>query len=238
MTPSGTPLLQRLHQQNRNELITRARAQFLGDSAAFFELVDQYESLTPRLRGRFLDDHGLSSDDSARLQGTSLSLAISPECGLFLRNLVLSHRPRRILELGSSYGVSTLYFAEALRTLGRGTVVATELDASKCEHLRQHIADAGVQAYVDLHEGDVFETVDALDGSFDMVLLDIWADGYLPLFQRIERLLRPGSIVLTDNMFTAEAAVQPFKRYLDAHPRLSSTTLDFESGLEFTVVVA
>lgn len=230
--------MQRLHAQSRTETIDRVRAQFPGDSAAFVDLVEQYEALAPRLRGQFLSDLGLSIDDSARSQGTSLSLAISSECGLFLQNLVLSHRPARILELGSSYGVATLYFAVALRTLGRGTVIAPELDARKCELLREHVADAGVQAYVDLREGDVFETVDQLDGSFDIVFMDIWAHGYLPLFQRIERLLRPGSIVLAGNMYTAEAAVQPFKRYLDAHPRLSSTTLDFESGLEFTVVTA
>lgn len=231
-------LLQRLHAQSRTETIDRVRAQFPGDSAAFADLVEQYEGLAPRLRGQFLSDLGLSIDDSARSQGTSLSLAISTECGLFLQNLVLSHRPVRILELGSSYGVSTLYFAMALRTLGRGTIVATELDPHKCKRLREHIADAGVQAYVDVRAGDVFDTVDELEGSFDMVFMDIWADGYLPLFRKIERLLRPGSIVLADNMYTAQAAVQPFKRYLDAHPRLSSTTLDFESGLEFTVVMA
>jgi len=231
-------LLQRLHAQSRTETIDRVRTQFPGDSAAFADLVEQYEALAPRLRGQFLSDLGLSIDDSARSQGTPLSLAISTECGLFLQNLVLSHRPARILELGSSYGVSTLYFAGALRTLGRGTIVATELDPHKCERLREHVADAGVQAYVDLREGDVFGTVDELDGSFDMVFMDIWADGYLPLFQKIERLLRPGSIVLADNMYTAQGAVQPFKRYLDAHARLSSTTLDFESGLEFTVVMA
>jgi predicted O-methyltransferase YrrM len=230
--------LQRLHAQSRTETLERVRAQFPGDSATFADLVEQYEGLAPRLRGQFLSDLGLSIDDSVRSQGTSLSLAISTECGQFLQNLVLSHRPLRILELGSSYGVSTLYVAVALRTLGRGTLIATELDAYKCERLREHIADAGVHAYVDLREGDVFDTVDKLDGSFDMVFMDIWADGYLPLFQKIERLLRPGSIVLADNMYTAQAAVQPFKRYLDAHPRLSSTTLDFESGLEFTVVLA
>jgi predicted O-methyltransferase YrrM len=237
MTSPGYALLQRLHAQSSTEIFDHARAQFSGDSAAFVELVEQYEALVPRLRGQFLSDLGLSVDDSARSQGTPLSLAITAECGLFLRNLVLSHRPMRILELGSSYGVSTLYFAEALRMLGRGTVVATELDPGKCARLREHLDYAEVQDYVDLREGDVFNTVDQLDGSFDMVFIDVWADGYLPLFQRIERLLRPGSIVLADNMYTAEAEVQPFKRYLDEHPRLSSTTLDFESGLEFTVVM-
>lgn len=71
-----------------------------------------------------------------------------------------------------------------------------------------------------------------------MVFIDVWASSYLSLFKQIERLLRPGSIVLADNMYTAEDAVRPYKHYLDGNPRFSTTTLDFESGVEFTVVVS
>ena len=89
-----------------------------------------------------------------------------------------------------------------------------------------------------LWQGDAFETVSKLEGTFDMVFIDVWANTYLDLFKQTERLLRAGSIVLADNMYTAEDAVRPYKRYLDDDPRFSTTTLDFESGLEFTVVVS
>ncbi|MDI9712550.1 class I SAM-dependent methyltransferase, partial [Acinetobacter baumannii] len=89
----------------------------------------------------------------------------------------------RILELGSSCGVSTLYFADALRTLGRGVVIATEGDALKCARLRDHVETAGLEAYVDVREGDVFDTVAGLDGTVDMVFIDVWADAYLKLFK-------------------------------------------------------
>ena len=237
MTSTATALLRRLHQQSQAEVMARARAQFHGSSEEFLTLADEYDTLAPRLRGRFLETLGLSSEDFESSQGTALSLAVSAETGRFLRNMVLSHRPARILELGSSCGVSTLYFAEALRTLGNGIVVATELDAAKCAQLRAHVSTAGVDAYVDLREGDVFETVAGLRGTFDMVFIDVWANTYLELFTQTEHLLRPGSIVLADNMYTAEDAVRPYKQYLDGNPRFSTTTLDFESGVEFTVVV-
>ncbi|WP_434113306.1 O-methyltransferase [Paraburkholderia caffeinilytica] len=238
MTLTATMLLRRLHQQSQTEVIARARAQFQGSSEEFLTLAEEYDTLAPRLRGRFLETLGLSSEDFESSQGTPLSLAVSAETGRFLSNMVLSHKPARILELGSSCGVSTLYFAEALRTLGQGTVVATELDPAKCVQLRTHVRTAGVGAYVDLREGDVFQTVSELDGTFDMVFIDVWASTYLDLFKRIEHLLHPGSIVLADNMYTAEDAVRPYKQYLDDNPRFSSTTLDFESGVEFTVVVS
>ena len=237
MTSTATALLRRLHEQSQTEVMARARAQFHGSSEEFLTLADEYDTLAPRLRGRFLETLGLSSEDFESSQGTALSLAVSAETGRFLRNMVLSHRPARILELGSSCGVSTLYFAEALRTLGNGIVVATELDAAKCAQLRARVSTAGVDAYVDLREGDVFETVAGLRGTFDMVFIDVWANTYLDLFTQTEHLLRPGSIVLADNMYTAEDAVRPYKQYLDGNPRFSTTTLDFESGVEFTVVV-
>ncbi|REG51838.1 putative O-methyltransferase YrrM [Paraburkholderia sp. BL6669N2] len=238
MPSSTTGLLQRLHEQSQTEVIARARAQFQGSSQEFQDLAEEYDMLAPRLRGRFLETLGLSSEDFESSQGTPLSLAVSAETGRFLRNMVLSHKPARILELGSSCGVSTLYFAEALRTLGSGMVVATELDAVKCAYLRDHVRTAGVDAYVELREGDVFQTISELDGTFDMVFIDVWASTYLELFKQIERLLRPGSIVFADNMYTAEDAVRPYKHYLDSNPRFSTTTLDFESGVEFTVVVS
>ncbi|MBY4832600.1 O-methyltransferase [Burkholderia dolosa] len=230
-------LLRRLHEESRTEIVARARAQLQVPNDALLTLVDEYESLAPRLRGQFLDGLGLSSEDFESSASDPLSLAVSPETGRLLRNMVLAQRPARILELGSSCGVSTLYFADALRTLGSGVVVATERDARKCNRLRAHVGTAGLDAYVDLREGDVFDTVAALDGTFDLVFVDVWADAYLTLFKRIERLLRPGSVVLADNMYTAEDAVRPYKRYLDDDPRFSTTTLDFESGVEFTVVV-
>jgi predicted O-methyltransferase YrrM len=237
MTSTATVLLQRLHEQSQSEVMARVRAQFHGSNDELMTLADEYDTLAPRLRGRFLETLGLSTEDFESSQGTAMSLAVSPETGRFLQNMVLAHKPARILELGSSCGVSTLYFADALRTLGSGTVVATELDAAKCARLRAHVRAAAVDAYVEVREGDVLETVSELDGVFDMVFIDVWANTYLDVFKRIERLLRPGSIVLADNMYTAEDAVQPYKQYLDDNPRLSSTTLNFESGIEFTVVV-
>ncbi|HGO6122811.1 TPA: O-methyltransferase [Burkholderia cepacia] len=238
MASSTAVLLRRLHEESRTEIIARARAQFPGSNEELLSLAEEYEAIAPRLRGRFLETFGLFTDDFDAPEGSRLSLAVSPETGGFLRNMVLSQRPARILELGSSCGVSTLYFADALRTLGRGVVVATERDALKCARLRDHVGTAGLDAHVDIREGDVFETVAELDGHFDMVFIDVWADAYLKLFTQIERLLRPGSIVLADNMYTAEDAVRPYKHYLDDDPRFSTMTLDFESGIEFTVVVS
>ncbi|EAY57135.1 MAG: putative O-methyltransferase, family 3 [Leptospirillum rubarum] len=223
--------LSEMHRQSDEEIHKKAREQFKGSDEAFSDLVRQYGILAPVEKGPFLKTHGISVQDPA------LSLAISPEMGQFLFNLTLSKKPDVILEMGSSRGVSTLYFAEALRILGKGKVVATEMDESKCETLWDNVQALGLTSYVDLCRGDVFSMVSAMNESFDMVFIDIWASGYLEAFRKVEKLLRHGAILLADNMYTSFDEVQPFKTFLDTHPGISSLTLDFESGVEFGIVL-
>lgn len=225
-------LLSRLHEESDAESIAQARAQFHGSDEQFNALLTQYRDLPPERRGALLQQYGIA------IQDPSLSLAISREMGVFLFQQVLACGATRILELGSSNGVSTLYLAEALRLQGRGgRVVATELEPDKCTMLRRNVDSVGLSSYVDLYPGDVFETVKQLQGPFDLVFIDIWASGYLELFRAIEPLLRSGSVILADNMFTAAVEVQPFKDYLDGHPSLVNFTLPFESGVEYVVVI-
>jgi len=223
--------LSSLHKESDDEIYGKARAQFNGSDKAFSDLVKQYGTLAPIEKGLFLKTHGISVQDSA------LSLAISPEMGEFLFNLTLLKRPEAILELGSSRGVSTLYFAEALRILGKGKVVATEMDESKCNSLWGNVQSMGLASYVDLFRGDLFSTLATMDKSFDLVFIDIWASAYLEVFRKVEKMLKPGTIILADNMYTSSDEVLPFKNFLNNHPGISNMTLDFESGVEFGVVL-
>ena len=233
MRKNGTlaELLSVLHRESDEEILGRARSLFRGSDEEFSKVVKEYGSLAPQEKGKFLKTQGIS------IQDPSFSLCVSPEMGEFLFNLVLSSRPERILELGSSNGVSTLYFAEALRFFGRGTIVATENDEKKCRRILQNAATGGVSGFIELRKGDVFETVDGLSGPFDLVFIDIWADGYLRIFRKVEPLLKFGSIIVADNMWTAFEEVAPFKEYLDERTNIVNTTLDFASGVEFGVVL-
>jgi predicted O-methyltransferase YrrM len=230
-------LLGTLHEESDAQMYARARAQFAGDEAAFGELAARYAALAPDRKGLFLREHGLATNDKDGSVDAGLSLAVSPAMGAFLANVVLATRPARVLELGSSNGVSTLYFARALRELGGGTVLACELDPSKCERLRANVAAAGLERFVEVCEGNMFDVVDRLDGTIELAFIDVWGSLYLEAFRRIERLLAPGSVVLADNMYTATDEVAPFKAYLEEHSRISTTTMAFESGVEFAVVL-
>jgi predicted O-methyltransferase YrrM len=234
---STISLLKDLHEQSEGQSFARARAQFRGTDEEFSKLLKQYLGMLPSRKGKFLKQHGFSTADVQSSQGTTMSLAISEDMGRFLHNLTLMRRPARILELGSSYGVSTLYLASALQQLGQGEMIASELDSMKCGKLKEHLKIAGVESLVAVWEGDVFDLFNNLEGHFDLVFMDVWSTLYLKIFQRLEAFLRPGSVVITDNMYTSPDEVADFKQYLSASPQFSSSTLDFESGVEFTVMV-
>ncbi len=223
--------LEELHAQSDAESFRAARAQFRGTDAEFAALAARYASLPPLEQGALLEQTGIS------IQAPELSLAVSAAMGEFLFQLTVTKRITNILELGSSRGTSTLYFAEALRLTGGDKVVATELEATKCRALLDSVAAMGLSDYVELHQGDVFSTIENLQGPFGLIFIDIWASGYLDAFQLVERLLTPGTVILADNMLTAATAVRPFKEYLDRQDHISNTTLPFESGVEFAVVL-
>lgn len=91
--------------------------------------------------------------------------------------------------------------------LGCGVVIVIECDVCKCVCLCDYVEIVGLEVYVDVWEGDVFDMVVELDGIVDMVFIDVWVDVYLKLFKQIECLLWLGLVVLVDNMYMVEDVV-------------------------------
>lgn len=127
-------------------------------------------------------------------------LAVSPETGVLLYMLARATRARAIVEFGTSFGVSTLHLAAALRDNGGGRLIGTEFEPSKVLHARENLAAAGLSDLVEIREGDALETLARdLPDTIDLVLLD----GAKPLYPRIlsliESRLREGALILADN---------------------------------------
>lgn len=169
--------------------------------------------------------------------GTNLDdllLSVGREAGTLLYLLASGAQSKRILELGSSYGYSTVWLAAAARASG-GKVVSLELRDFKIEHARQALTRAGLSTRVEFHAGDCLETLKSLSGPFDFVLLDVWKDLYLPCFELFHPKLAPGAIVVADNMLLPEI-VRPQaeayrKRVRDAGD-LDSVLLEIGNGVE------
>ncbi|HEY0302360.1 MAG TPA: class I SAM-dependent methyltransferase [Rhizomicrobium sp.] len=158
---------------------------------------------------------------------------------------------RRIVECGTSFGVSTLYLAAAVRDNAAaskasnegvgdgqsgGTVFATEYEPEKARIARRNFATAGLASYIDLREGDLKDTLKVIDGPVDFVLLDIWTEAVLPAMRALAPHLRRRAVVIADNTVSARRGYAAYFAFVaDPANRLRSMTLPFAGGLEMTI---
>ncbi len=143
---------------------------------------------------------------------------------------------RRVVEVGTSFGVSTLYLADAVRENGGGVVVGVEHEPVKCAAARANFAEAGLEDLIDLREGDLRETLKDIEGPIDFVLLDIWTEMVVPALTLIAPKLRQGAVIVADNVEQARQGYGPFFDWLaDPANRMASRTLPYPGGMELAV---
>ena len=142
----------------------------------------------------------------------------------------------RIVEFGTSFGISTIYLASALRDQGRGVVIGSELEPSKVQFANRHLEAAGLSAFADVRAGDARETLADPGGLIDLVLLDGWKDLYLPILRILEPHLRPGAVILADNVTMFRRTLGPYVAYVGQQANgYQSVTLEIGAGLEYSI---
>ncbi|WP_418117286.1 O-methyltransferase [Variovorax sp. 350MFTsu5.1] len=160
-------------------------------SAAIAGLSDEERSKLMRSKTGYIDLY-------ARLK--DVPLPVSRETGLLLYMLARSGGARNIVEFGTSFGISTLHLAAALRDNGGGRVVTTEFEPSKVARARRNLEAGGLADLVEIREGDALRTLAAdLPGSIDLLLLDGAKALYPEILALVESRLRPGAFVVADN---------------------------------------
>jgi predicted O-methyltransferase YrrM len=164
-------------------------------------------------------------------------LNVSVDFGRFLYMCARARKAKRIVEFGTSFGISTIHLACALRDGGGGHLIGSDLEPTKANRARENLAAAGLADLVDIRVGDALETLrDGIDGDVDLVLLDGAFSLYLPVLKLLEPHLRDGAFVIGDN------AMEQSPGYLDyvRNPQNGylSLALPFDAGRgnELTVV--
>ncbi|MBN6150572.1 class I SAM-dependent methyltransferase [Xanthomonas sp. AmX2] len=129
-----------------------------------------------------------------------LPLAVSRETGLLLYMLARSCRARTIVEFGTSFGISTLHLAAALRDNGGGRLIGSEFEPSKVARAHDNLRAGGLADLVEIREGDALQTLrsDMPDG-IDLLLLDGAKALYPQVLALLEPRLRPGALIVADN---------------------------------------
>ncbi|GBQ15120.1 O-methyltransferase [Komagataeibacter rhaeticus DSM 16663] len=158
--------------------------------------------------------------------------AIGPETGQLLNILARSLERPRMLELGTSFGYSTLWLADAARATG-GRLTTMELHGYKSAHARQMAARAGLDAWTDFRVGDAVRMIGELGEKVDFVFVDLWKDLYLPCLEAFYPRLSPGAIIVADNMIRPGTDdVKRYARAIRALPGMSSIMLPVGTGIE------
>ncbi|WP_354440342.1 O-methyltransferase [Methylobacterium sp. 1973] len=154
----------------------------------------------------------LSADERTRLMGSrtgyrdfysrlkDMPLAVSRETGRLLYMLARTRRARTIVEFGTSFGLSTLHLAAALRDNGSGRLITCEFEPSKVVRARANLMEAGLADLVEFREGDALQTLGLdLPDSVDLLLLDGAKGLYPEVLSLVESRLGPGALVVADN---------------------------------------
>ena len=184
---------------------------------------------------------GLEEEDSReREEGVARELRarqVARSTGQFLFALVAPQTDCAVLEVGGSRGYSTIWLAAGVRYLG-GRVLSLESDPRKCEAWRQNVAEAGLDDWAELVEGDAHETLPAIEDVFDVVFLDAEKEDYESLFQLARGKVEPAALFVADNVLSHADALGAYSRARQDDPTLESVTVPLDRGLELSVVLS
>ena len=187
---------------------------------------------------RYLSDTLISEDQALRearratRDSTMPGAEVTPAQGAFLALLARMTAARRVLEIGTLTGYSTIWLARAA-----GHVTTLELDRGNAERARRHLAAAGVAERVELLVGPAAESLARLDGPFDLVFIDADKPGNPVYLREALRLSRPGTVIVADNVVREGRVAHPesddprvrgvrrFFEMVAADPRLEATAL-------------
>lgn len=200
--------------------------------AAVWAVIEEYEARA--VREEELWDALAAEERERRID--EMLLPVGRSTGTLLNLLAKEAGARRILEVGSSFGYSTVWLAEAARAVG-GRVISLELRAAKTEYATERLARAGLADFVEFRVGDALESLAQLRGPFDLALIDLWKNLYVPVFELLHPKLAPGALVIADNMIEPASArphAQAYRHAVRVARDMSSVLLPVGNGIELS----
>jgi caffeoyl-CoA O-methyltransferase len=169
---------------------------------------------------------------NANLPSSQRTRNLTPDSGRFLMMLAAGANARRVVEIGSSNGVSTIWLGAAMRVTG-GMVTGTELIPERAAEANANLAEAGLQEFARVLADAAGKVAYQLEGPFDLAFIDAEKDDYIDHFELVWPLIRPLGIVVADNVISHD--VSAYQAMLRAREDCETLTLPLDRGLELTV---
>lgn len=168
---------------------------------------------------------------------------VGPAVGRLLASLVMMTKARRIFELGSAIGYSTIWFARAAGP--EGEIHYSDGSRENAERARGYFERAGVASRIQIHVGDALEALAGASGSFDLIFNDVDKDGYPAVFDAVPDRIKTGGLFITDNTLwharvlapreAADRAVRRFNELLFSSPRFYTTQVPLRDGVSIAI---
>ena len=199
---------------------------------AVWRVLEEYEARAEREEQLW----NTLKEEELRRRLDDFLLPVGRAAGMLMNLIVKGAKARRILEVGSSYGYSTIWLAEAARAID-GRVISLELRSAKTEYARAQLERVQLERCVEFRVGDALASLAQLAGPFDFVLLDLWKDMYVPVFELLYPKLAAGAVIVADNMLHPEGArahALAYRERVRAAPEMSSVLLAVGNGLEIS----
>jgi predicted O-methyltransferase YrrM len=198
----------------------------------------RFQALLTRYHARIAEEDRVMRSDPASFlrRRDDFLLAVGPEVGWLMHALIIGRGAKRILELGTSYGYSTAFLAEAASHTG-GRVCTMDLAAGKQQYARSQLDQAGLLPQVEWMLGDATQMLKTLEGPFDFVLVDLWKNLYVPCLELFYGKLAPNAVIVADNMLFPEMVRQDaedYRRAVKAKGNLQSVLLPIGNGIELS----
>jgi predicted O-methyltransferase YrrM len=227
LDPRARAVVERLHAMSNSQTRGMIVSALLGMAAGIF--CRDKRDFTQTERGKaILSDKLVALDrDKAELCYT-LCRALNARC---------------VVEAGTSFGVSAIYLASAVRDNSTGSephgiVIGTEHEPAKAKAARENFAAAGVAEFIELREGDLRETLKHIDRLVDFMLIDLWIPMARPALECVAPRMRTGSMVVCDNTTSYRNAYRDYFDFLnDPANGFITKTIPYKGGLELSVKI-
>jgi len=179
-----------------------------------------------------------------KVERSERMLSITRNIGLFYNIFLRSTGAKNILEIGTSVGYSTIWFAEALRENLGTKIISLEQDSKKIERAKKNFVTAGIEQYVEILQGDALETLSKISNQkeslskFDFIFIDADKERYIQYFDMSLPLLKKGGVIGADNIVYPERFNEMMKDYVNHvknTPNVRTVTIPIDNGEEITM---
>ena len=200
-------------------------------SPAFRRVLQEYRE---RLAGEEAYQKSLTVKTDMMKVRDTLLLPVGEDIAQLCVDLIVARNAKVIVELGSSYGYSTLYLAEAARRTG-GKLFSYEIHPDKQQHARERIAAAELAPHVQWCLGDAVKLLADQPGPIEFVLLDLWKELYIPCLDVFHPKLAPNGLIVADNMLLPEhirPQAEAYRAAVRAKPEMEAVLLPIGQGID------